>query len=128
VKVLDLQKVSVALAAMGTEFEAQNPVTLLMEDEATGRLPQEILEEKVLSAIIEFKTTLARLPEYLRAIEGVECELDTVISVGVASRCAPDGAIPHEAVCREAGLALSSNGKTNLGLGRPVAASGGNGG
>ena len=120
VKFRDIEKVSVTLAAMGTEFEAQNPVTLLMEDGATGRLAPEILEEKVLSAIIELKTTLARLPEYLRAIERVEGELDTVISVGVASRCAPDGTIPHEAVCREAGLALSLNGKTNLGLGRVV--------
>ena len=123
-----IQKLTVALAALGTEFEAQNPVTLLMEDQATGRLPQEILEEKVLSAIIELKTTLDRLPEYLETIDRVEGELDTVISVGVASRCALDGTIPHEAVCHEAGLALSLNGKTNLGLGRPVAVSGGSGG
>jgi hypothetical protein len=109
-----------ALAELGTEFEAQNPVTMLMESQATGRLPQEVLGEKVLSAIIELETTLDRLPEYLRTIDRVEADLDTVISIGVASRCAPDGAIPHEAVCAEAGFALSSNGKTNLGLGRAV--------
>jgi hypothetical protein len=95
-------------------------VTLLMEDRTTGRLKSDILQEKVLSAVIEFKTGLDRLPEYLRSIDEVEGELDTVISVGVSSRCAPDGAIPHQAVCREAGLVLSANGKTNLGLGRPV--------
>ena len=116
----DIQKVTMALAALGTEFEAENPVTLLMEDRATGRLKPEVLEEKVLSAIIEFKTTLDRLPRYLRANDEVEGELDTVISVGVSSRCGPDGAVPHQAVCLEAGLPLSLNGKTNLGLGRPV--------
>jgi hypothetical protein len=116
----DIQKLTVALAALGTEFEPDNPVTLLMEDPATGRLEPEILEEKVLSAIIEFKTTLDRLPHYLRAIDDVEGELDTVISIGVSSRCTPDGTIPHQAVCLEAGLVLSLNGKTNLGLGRPV--------
>jgi hypothetical protein len=117
----DIQKLATALAALGTEFEPDNPVTMLMEDRATGQLPSEILGEKVLSAIIEFKTTLNRLPDYLRAIDQVEGEIDTVVSIGVSSRCAPDGAIPHQAVCLESGHVLSGNGKTNLGLGRPVA-------
>ena len=52
----------------------------------------------MLSAIIEFKTTLDRLPEYLRTIDDVEGDLDTVISVGVASRCQPDGTIPQESI------------------------------
>ena len=117
---------SIALAALGTEFESDNPVTLLMEDRATGRLKPAILEEKVLSAIIEFKTTLDRLPQYLQVIDEVEGELDTVICIGVSSRCGPDGAVPHQAVCEEAGRVLSSNGKINLGLGRPIAPVGGN--
>jgi hypothetical protein len=103
------------------KVEPDNPVTLLMEDRATGQLKPEILDEKVLSAIIEFKTTLDRVPRYLEAIDEVEAELDTVVSIGISSRCAPDGAIPHEAVCLETGRVLSLNGKTNLGLGRPVA-------
>ena len=116
----DIQKVTVALAALGTEFEPDNPVTQLMEDQGTGQLKSEILEEKVLSAIIEFKTTLDRLPQYFQLIDEVEGELDTVICIGVSSRCGPDGAVPHQAVCDAAGWALSVNGKTNLGLGRPV--------
>jgi len=118
----DIQKVTMALAALGTEFEPDNPVTLLMEDRETGELKPEILGEKVLSAIIEFKTTLDRLPRYFQVIEEIEGELDTVICIGVSSRCGPDDAIPHQAVCLEEGLVLSANGKTNLGLGRPVAA------
>jgi hypothetical protein len=123
VRFSDIQKLTTALAALGTEFEPDNPVTQLMEDRATGRLKPEILDEKVLSAIIEFKIRLERLPEYLRAIDEAEGELDTVISIGVASRCAPDGAIPHQAICLEAGRVPSANGKTNLGLGRPIATS-----
>ncbi len=115
----DIQKVTVALAALGTEFEPDNPVTQLMEDRATGQLKSEILEEKLLSAIIEFKTTLDRLPQYFQLIDEVEGELDTVICIGVSSRCGPDGAVPHQAVCEEAGRVLSLNGKINLGLGRP---------
>ena len=127
VRFSDIQKVTMALAALGTEFEAENPVTLLIEDRATGLLKPEVLDEKVLSAIIEIKTSLEGLPQQLRAVDEVAGELDTVISIGVASRCAPDGSIPHQAVCLEAGRVLSANGKTNLGLGRPVAAASGNG-
>ena len=119
VRFVDIQKVTMALAALGTEFEPDNPVTQLIEEPETGRLKPEILSEKVLSAIIEFKTTSDRLPRYLRAIDEVEADLDTVISIGVASRCSPDGSIPHEAACLEMGRTLSPNGKTNLGLGRP---------
>jgi hypothetical protein len=79
-----------------------------------------ILSEKVLSAIIEMKITLERIPEFLRVLEKVQSEIDTVISVGVASKCLADGGIPHEEWVRKAGYTLSPNGKTNIGLGRPL--------
>ena len=71
-------------------------------------------------AIIEAKTTLERIPDYLRILETVKKEIDTVFSVGVASRCLPDGTAPHQKWVEEAGYTLSPNGKTNLGLGRPL--------
>ena len=118
----DIEKMTVALARLGTDFETENPLTLLMPDTSTGKLKPEVLDEKVLSAIIEFKVALDRLPEYLRVIDETAETLETVISVGVASRCDADGTIPHERVCVEAGYTPSYNGKTNLGLGRPVEA------
>lgn len=116
----DIEKVSMALARLNPEFEAKNPVTQLMEDTGTGKLKAEVLNEKVLSAIIEIKTKLERIPDFLQALEKVQKEIDTVIAVGVASRCLPDGTIPHEEWVRKAGYTLSLNGKTNLGLGRPL--------
>ena len=115
----DVEKVAVALAPLAPAFEPDNPVTQLMTDVRTGRIREEILNEKVLSAIIEFKTSLEQIPAFLGVLEKVQHEVDTVISVGVASRCLPDGAIPHEQMLRDAGYAPSPNGKTNLGLGRP---------
>jgi hypothetical protein len=79
----------------------------------------EVLNEKVLSAIIEMKTSLERIPEILHALDKVQKEIDTVISVGVSSRCLPDGTIPHVEWVKKAGYSLSPNGKTNIGLGRP---------
>lgn len=116
----DVEKVAMALAPLAPVFEPENPVTLLITDPRTGRMKEDILAEKVLSAIIELKTRLEKIPAFLTALEKVQHEIDTVISVGVASRCLPDGTIPHEKCVREAGYALSPNGKTNLGLGRPL--------
>lgn len=116
----DIEKVAVALAPLGPSFEPQNPVTQLMEDQETGKMKGDILDEKVLSAIIEMKIPLERIPEILQILEKVQKEIDTVISIGVSSRCLPDGAIPHVEWVRKAGFTLSPNGKTNLGLGRPL--------
>jgi len=116
----DIEKVAMALAPLRPCFEPQNPVTQLMEDQETGKMKGEILDEKVLSAIVEMKIPLERIPEILQILEKVQKEIDTVISIGVSSRCLPDEAIPHVEWVRKAGFTLSPNGKTNLGLGRPL--------
>ncbi len=116
----DIEKVAMALAELDVQFEAENPVTQLMSDPKTGRIREDVLDEKVLSAIIELKTRLEMIPQVLQALEEVQHQVDTVISVGVASRCAADGSVPHEQWVRRAGYRLSPNGKTNLGLGRPL--------
>jgi len=115
----DIEKVAMALARLKPHFEARNPVTQLMADKETGKMQEEILNEKVMSAIIEIKTSLEKIPEYLRALEEIQKEVDTVISLGVASRCLPDGSVPYQEWVRKACYKLSPNGKTNLGLGRP---------
>jgi ferredoxin len=116
----DIEKVAVALAKLKPHFESKNPVTQLMVSPETGKLRDDILNEKVLSAIIEMKIKLERIPEFLHALEQIQGEVDTVISVGMASKCLPDGTIPHEEWVRKAGYTLSPNGKTNIGLGRPL--------
>jgi ferredoxin len=116
----DIEKVAMALTKLKPHFEKENPVTQLMVDPETGKIKDEVLNEKVLSAIIEIKTTLERIPEFLQTLEKVQKEVDTVMSVGIASKCLSDGSIPHEEWVKKAGYALSSNGKTNIGLGRPL--------
>ena len=62
----------------------------------------------------------SQIPKYLRILERIQGEIDTVFSVGVASKCLSDGSIPHEKWVKDAGYTLSLNGKTNLGLGKPL--------
>ena len=116
----ELEQVAMALAPLEPTFEPGNPVTQLMVDTGTGKLRDDVLGEKVLSAIIEMKTTLERIPDFLQALRAVQDKSDAVFSVGIASRCLADGSIPHEAWVEKAGHTLSPNGKTNIGLGRPL--------
>ena len=116
----ELEIVAMAMAKLGPTFEPNNPVTQLMENPSTGKIKEDVLDEKVLSAIIEMKIESEKVPDFLHALERVQGETDAVFSVGIGSRCLPDGSIPHEAWVKKAGYALSPNGKTNLGLGRPL--------
>ena len=114
----EIECMAMALAEVGVTFQQGNPLTHLMSDPATGKLKDEVLNEKVLSAIIELKTTVAEIPQVLETVRQVAGQIDTVVSAGIASKCRPDGSIPHVEWAREAGFSLSVNGKTNLGLGR----------
>ncbi len=116
----DFEKVTMALAPLGVLFEPENPLTVLITDTATGRLHPSVLNEKVLSAIIEVRVKEGQVASVLKALKTVEPNLATVMSVGIAARCVPDGSIPYESAVRESGLKLSPNGKCNVGLGRPL--------
>lgn len=113
----EIQEVTRALARLGAAFEQKNPVAALMTDPTTGEINPEILNEKILSAIVEVKVTQDQVIRVLRTIEDVGRRLDTVISVGVGVRCEADGSAPMEAILREQGYEFH-RGKTNLGLGR----------
>src|ERR1700693_3151000 len=55
VRMREIQEMCWALANAGVAFEKKNPVTSLMSDVGTGTLRDDILNEKVLSAIVEIK-------------------------------------------------------------------------
>ncbi|MEI9476816.1 MAG: 4Fe-4S binding protein [Deltaproteobacteria bacterium] len=114
----DIQTVAMALARVGVEFEADNPVSALMADRKAGVFREEILEEKVLSAILEFKIENERLQDVLLGIKDVAARIDTVFSLGLISRVDSDGSIPVVPIAREAGFFPRPNMKTNVGLGR----------
>ncbi len=116
----DVQKVAQALAALGIAFEENNPVTKLMVDRKTGRINPEVLNEKVLSAIVEFLLPAERLPEVLAAVDRVAQEIDTVFSGDIISRVGEDGDVPYVRALQGRRF-LSINGKSNLGLGKPRA-------
>lgn len=124
VRFRDVQTMAMAVASLPMEFEEKNPVYSLMADRTAGTLRPDVLDEKVLSAILELKTRLEHVPAILAKVEAVAKKLDTVVSVGVSTRCDANGDDLLAPVLRREGYEFF-RGKTNLGLGRrpgPVAA------
>lgn len=117
----DVDKAAQALAKQGVEFEAKNPVTFLMEDVKTGKLKEDVLNEKVLSAIIECVYPIEKFKDVMNALKEVAKEVDTVFSVECINRADPDGSYPLRKLLAEMGIPHYINGKQNVGLGRPKA-------
>jgi hypothetical protein len=118
-----IQHMSRALAVAGVRFEPNNPVTTLMTDTSTGDIREDILNEKVLSAILEIKIPVDRAEEVIRIVQEVEKKIDTIVVMGVGARCAENGEeLVVSAILAKLGY-RPQRAKTNLGLGRsPVAA------
>ena len=55
-----------ALAPLPVTFEEKNPVYSLMSDPATGAIREDVLNEKILSAILELQSTPEHVPQLLR--------------------------------------------------------------
>ena len=119
-RLYDVEKIAMEVAKFGAEFEPLNPTTSMMADKKTGKFREELLNEKVLSAIIEFCVRLDQLPELFKILERVAGEIESVFSLDLATRLAPDGSVPTDPYVAQAGLWIGRNGKTNVGLGRPI--------
>lgn len=114
----EIQKMTWALAKAGVAFEKKNPVTSLMSDVSTGAIREDILDEKVLSAIVEIKVPVRRTEEIVRLVWEVEKQIDTVVALGVGARCDQTGEDNVVApILERLGYKLE-RAKTNIGLGR----------
>lgn len=114
----EIQKACTALARAGVSFEKKNPITSLMTDVSTGTLREDIMNEKLMSAIVEIKVPVQRTEEVVRLVWEIEKQLDTVVAIGVGTRCEDDGDETIVAsILERLGYSLQ-RAKTNTGLGR----------
>jgi len=118
VRFRDIQKMCTALAQAGVSFEKKNPVTSLMSDIASGTIREDILDEKVLSAIVEIKVPVERAEQIVRLVWEVEKQIDTVVALGVGVRCDEKGEENVVAPMLESLGYKLERAKTNIGLGR----------
>lgn len=119
-RMTDLEKVLQALMAMDVELETNNAVFAFLEEPLTGKVKPEFRNEKVLSAILEFKIKEDQLAEVVRKLRPVLAEVDTVVSWGLATRFAKDGTLPVRARLEALGVPARPNAKINMGMGRPI--------
>jgi ferredoxin len=114
----DIQTACWALARAGVDFEKKNPITSLMSDVKTGTLREDILNEKLMSAIVEIKVPVERTEEVVRLVWDIEKQIDTVVVLGVGTRCDETGDETLVAsILERLGYKLH-RAKTNTGLGR----------
>ena len=117
----DVEIVAMALmgANIGYEMAEENPVTHFMSNKKTGKLRDDVLDEKATSAIIEGKCKLEKLPEAIRVLEACAKKVSTVFTVEVITKVTPDGQVPIKPILEEMGVWYSINTKNNIGIGQP---------
>jgi len=116
-----LEKVSVSLVQHGVDLDPSNNVTKII-DTSTGRIKEEykeVLEERVLTAVIKCRVLMKNIPRIYGMLMKVASEIDTVFTLFLVNRCV-DGMIPLLHMLNDHDIEVRSNGKTNLGLGRPL--------
>jgi ferredoxin len=111
--------VKARLKELGIEFEEKNPLTVLMDDPEKGSFKKEFMNEKLLSAIVEFKTPAEKLPLVLQIIRELDGMVNTVFSVFIATRAEEDGSSPNIDSLKANACEVYPNAKINVGLGRP---------
>ncbi len=116
----EVEKITRELALLKISLEEQNPLTALVQDRAKGTLIPDLLDEKVLSVIVEFKVPLAQLKEILDLVQRILPTLDSVASIGLIGRSEKNGSIPLEQFLLHNNIYFRPNGKVNIGLGRPL--------
>ena len=116
-----VEKIYKRLVNLNVHFEEQNPLRSLLKDKNESAFKEEVLDEKVLSIIIEFSVPSSRLQEVLDELRKCAAEIDTVFSVGLIDKVSDDGSMENYEQAKKSGYHPSINAKVNIGVGRPQA-------
>lgn len=114
----DVERITRAVARAGVQFEERNPISFMMKDKTTGMLDPEVLNERVMSAVVEFVIPIEKLPQIAQIVQEVESQVDTVFTFGVICKVEEDDSIPAVLILEKAGMAPAPGAKVNVGLGR----------
>jgi NAD-dependent dihydropyrimidine dehydrogenase PreA subunit len=113
----DIELFTTRLSTVGVTYEKESPITAIIRDEQ-GQIDPTLREERVLSAIIEFKIPEYKLNAILKIIREVDKVIDTVFSVGIISRVNQDNVIQVIDLVEREGFTIQPNAKINIGLGK----------
>jgi len=119
-RIAEIEKVAKIICPMNVEIEKENPVHSLFDDPKTGAMKPEVIHEKILSAIFEFKIKENQLEDIINALLPVLKEVNTVVSWGLITRFDGDGTLPVLERLQKIRFNVRPNAKINLGMGRPL--------
>jgi hypothetical protein len=119
---VDIEVLTMALTRLPyVRFAEKSPITSLIVDKSTGKIREDIVKERVLSAIVEFIVPTDKIAEVVAVLKEAANHIKTVFSMVVFCTVGPNGELPSSEYLASLGLTVSPAGKTNLGLGRPLA-------
>ena len=116
----DVETVAMALmkANLGYQLAAENPVTHFMSDKTTGKLRDDVVNEKATSAIIEGKCKLEKLPAGPQGAPGCGQDPRHGLYGGGHHEGTAEGRGPHRPRLRKAGHVAFHQQQEQHGLGR----------
>lgn len=114
----DVEKIIMAMMETGCEIEADNLIADLIIDKNTGKLVNDVLDEKVLSATVRFRVKINMVTQVLKTLRKVSSKIKTVFSVYLISDVNQDNHAYIESFVKNSDIDLSINGKTNIGISR----------
>ena len=115
----DVERVVKKLKAHGYEVIRQNPIASLIDDPKTGALKPEMLDEKVISCVIEFILPDAAAGKLMKMVRELSGEVESVFSLSVGIRADEQGKSHFEKVFAPDVYYLP-NAKVNIGAAQPI--------
>jgi len=116
--VIDLEKVLKTLASLGIKMGPHNALYYLIENHETGEFKTQYLNERFLSAIIEFTVPETMIEKVLETLGKIAKEIDTVFSMDMFGRYHGTD-LPMMNIMKKRNVRYTPHAKVNLGLGRP---------
>jgi len=116
----DVERVVKKFRAHGYEVIRQNPISELIDDPKTGALRPEILDEKIISCVIELLIPNTAAGELMVMVRELAMEVESIFSLSVALRANEEGRSDFEELFGRDVFRLP-NGKVNIGAAQHIA-------
>jgi ferredoxin len=117
---VDVERVVKKFKSHGYDVIQGNPITELMADQATGVLRSEVLNEKIISCVLEFVIPDTAASELMAMVHELSGEVDSVFSLSVALRADGSGRSNFRDLFGPDVFCLP-NAKVNIGLAENIA-------
>lgn len=114
----DVEKIVKTFKVHGYDVIPENPIAALIEDPKTGAIKPEILDEKIISCVIEFILPNDSAVVLMTMVAALSRDVESVFSLSVALRADKKGRSPFEKIFGS-NIYRLPNAKSNLGVVQP---------